>query len=601
MRISIAQMNTCTGDLDRTAGRIVEQSRAAEAQGSRLLVCPVPVLTGPDPGGLSESEEYFLDLSRTLDRLAREAACPLVVPIVVDMGEGITFEAVLVRDGKVVPLRLASYLSALSRSEAEESDEDPYEGPVEFEHEGVSFGVAFDYAALDDFSHGAGDVDVIIYLPFYCYNTDDEASALGPSVADGCFLRDAADANAWIVCAGPVGGYDERVFTGGSFVLAPWGEVAALAPSFEEALLGCDVDPVSEGPLAEPVQMASYQRSRHLWDALVLATRDFVGKQGLPGVVVGLDGTLASSVVAALAVDALGPTRVHGLVLPCPDDASAADARTLAHDLRMDVREAQGAGPLASALDGASLDQDLRADLASALLALRAREVGGIVLSSEDKTASALDPSRPCARVAAFAPLGDVYRTDVATIARMRNAVSPVIPRGSLDRLRLPSGLGLEDIPGTPESRLNELDALLLLHVERGMGLSSIVEERANPEVAAAVLERVCAGELRRRSSGVPRPIVSDCTLSERAWPIALAWHDRVRPDWHASAGGEQDLRAGIEAFMRQVVDEGSPAERPEAAHDPADLMAFLHDFAQGGGLRSDSQDLWGQGLFSDN
>ena len=600
MRISIAQMNTRAGDFDRTADRIVEQSRAAEAQGSRLLVCPTPALTGPDPGGLSESEEYFYDLSRTLDRLSREAACPLVVPIVVDMGEGITFEAVLVRDGEVVPLRLASYLSAFAHSGSDEEETDPYEEPVEFEHDGVSFGIAFDYAALDDFSHGAGDVDVIIYLPFYCYNTDDEASALGPSVADGCFVHDATDANAWLVAAGAVGGYDEQVFTGGSFVLAPWGELAALAPSFEEALLSCEVDPVGEGPLRDPVQLGSYQRSRHLWDALALSTRDFVDKQDLSGVVVGLDGTLSSAAVAALAVDALGPTRVHGLILPGPDGTAVADARTLAHDLRIDADDVVGRGELLSP-GGMPLDAPSLADLEEALLARRAREVGGIVLSTQDKTAAALDPSVPLACAAAFAPLGDVYRTDVATIARMRNAVSPVIPRGCLDRLELPSGLGLEGMPGTPESRLNELDAMLLLHVERGMGLSSIVEERANPSVATAVLERVCAGELRRRSSNVPRPIVSDCTFAERAWPIALAWHDRVRPDWHAGGEGEQDLRAGIEEFMRQVLRENSQGEQPAPTHDASDLMGFLRDFAQGGGLRSDSDDLWGQGLFSDN
>lgn len=149
-----------------------------------------------------------------------------MVPIVVDMGEGVAFEAVLVKDGEATPLRLASYLTALA-SQGEESADLPMNDLVEFDIDGVGFGIAFDSAGLERFAAGDGDVDVICYLPFYCYDTDDEATALAPSLSEGCFIQDASDANAWIVAASAVGGYDDQVFTGGSFVLAPWGSSPA--------------------------------------------------------------------------------------------------------------------------------------------------------------------------------------------------------------------------------------------------------------------------------------------------------------------------------------------------------------------------------------
>lgn len=594
MKVSVAQMNSRVGDFDHTVERMVAQSKVAAGKGSSLLVFPTPVLTGPDPGGLSESEEFFFDLSETLDRLSKEAACACLVPIVVDMGEGITFEAVLVRNGEVMPLRLASYLTSYARS-GEQDDEVSLDEPVEFEHEGVSFGIAFDNAALEEFAEGEADVEAIVFMPFYCYNTDDEATALAPSVSDGCFVKNASDANAWIIAAGAVGGYDEHVFTGGSFVMAPWGELAGVAPSFEEQLITCDMDVLSEGPLANPSPVPGYQRAHHLWEALVVATRDFVLKQDKADVTLGLDGGLTSSAVAALAVDALGPTHVHALILPDIDDDAAEDVRTLVHDLRIEAEDVRASGVVDAAKALLPAGVEIR-DIAQALIVAMAREHDACVLGNLDKTAQAVGGAESGCSCASFAPFGDVYRTDVASLVRQRNTVSPVIPVGVLARLSLPSDVGFARFAATPEAQLNELDAMLLLHVERGMGLPEIIDERANPEVTAAILERVQAREATRRT--IPMyPVVSDCTFSERGWPVALSWHDRVREGW--TGLGEEGLRQGVEEFLRTISSqEGTPAN-PQ--HQVSDVMGFLRDFSQGGGMRSDGDDLWGQGLFSNN
>ena len=117
--------------------------------------------------------------------------------------------------------------------------------------------------------------------------------------------------SAWIVAAGSLGGYGTQVFTGSSFVLAPWGELAAQAPSLEEALLVCDIDPHSEGPLARPLVQEVFDRPLFTWGALTLGLHDLCEETGNDDVAVLLDGSLDSMVVTTLATDALGPTRVH--------------------------------------------------------------------------------------------------------------------------------------------------------------------------------------------------------------------------------------------------------------------------------------------------
>ena len=117
-----------------------------------------------------------------------------------------------------------------------------------FPFRGARLGVAFTYDDLDVYDDYAYDVDVIVFLSPYGFAVDDPSSALGSSLAEGRFPADARATGAWVVGVGSLGCYDTQLCCGSSFVLAPWGELAASAPSLEEALLVCDVDPSAEGP-----------------------------------------------------------------------------------------------------------------------------------------------------------------------------------------------------------------------------------------------------------------------------------------------------------------------------------------------------------------
>jgi NAD+ synthase (glutamine-hydrolysing) len=612
MKVAISQMDTTMGDLSGTVARMVAQSKLAGERGVDLLAFPAPALTGHDPAGLLVSEGFLSDLSAALDQLAEGLACPCLVPFMMDFGEGPGLECALVAEGTVTPLHLAAYMERLvagtahtsSDTDDEASDGDEADamdaladgGPVAFSLAGAEVGIALDSLDLVDFAEGRAEADVIFYLPFSGYDADDEATCLAPSISEGSYLKLASEANSWLVAVGAVGGYDEAVFTGGSFVLAPWGQLACALPSFEEAFQVVDIDVMSEGPLATPLAPPAYERMAHLWEALVLSTRDLCRKGGRRGVCLQLDGSLTSSVLAVLASDAVGPANVHALVSPALGEEALSSARLLARNLHLDVRELADAAVAETAL-GLGVDEpsDLAPDLAAVLLADMSRRDGALVLSDLDKTAAAVRGRIP-SLAADFAPLADVYRSDVAALARQRNTISPVIPAECLRRLCVPTDLGLDEMSDTDEGRLSELDAILLLHVEQGLGLSAITVERDHGPVVSRILDRVQACEPARRQTP-PFPVVSERTFDERAWPLTLEWHDRPRdPD---DAVDEDEALGRIEEFLRSV----SATSQPTGATGPdeAGALGFISDLAQGGGMRIDGDDLWGTGLFSKN
>ena len=611
MKVAVAQMDTRSGDFEATVASMLAYGRRAEATGTELLVFPSCALMGFDPAGLLSRPGYGADADDALARLAGGLTMPALVPFCLEVDGVLLRDVALVEGGRVRPLRLAGLLD---QEGAGASADEPGRGlgaPAVTSVGGVDVGVALTPEDLDDFADGAADADVICYMPSEGYDTDDEASCLAPSVSDGCYQSHAADANAWIVAAGAVGGYDDAVFTGGSFVLAPWGELAAVAPSFTEALLAYDIRVLSEGPLEDPVAPVAYDRVRVLWEALVLALRDQVAKRSLAGVAVALDGCLCSSALAALAVDAVGPLRVSALVAAAGE--ARADARQLARNLR--IREVDELGD--RALEAASLALgDDSAALAGALVQARLGSIaaaGGLLaLSSSDKTELAVGPGAqeaPTARCEAFAPLGDVYRSDVARLARLRNASAPSIPEGALRRMGVPAGLGLADVAPTDEQRLSRLDATLLAHVERAQGLDGLLELGTPPKLAQALVTRVRSLEATRRC-GPSYPVVSACSLAEAASPVTDCWRDRVRGDADEKPAGIIDellrrLSAGAQG------EPANPGETDQCERTPdaslGEMLDYLRSIAPSAGgaagpaSRGGADELWSSGLFSDN
>ena len=579
LRIAIAQMNTSAADFERTVDRMVEYSHRAAQSHVDLLVFPMAALTGPLPVGASDQEGYLLDLAETLVTLSDRLECPSVVPLVTSLEGELVPEAMLVRDGNMVPLKLGAYLRSIVTARKGEGPSVGQESPAPdlpvLEIAGARLGIAFTYDDLDDYDDFDFDVDVVLFLSGYSFGIDDPSSVLGSAISEGRFLGDAEATSAWIVASGSLGGYGTQVFTGSSFVLAPWGELAAQAPSLEESFLVCDIAPHSEGPLAHPLEQEVFDRPLSAWGALSLGLSDLCEKTGNNDVAVLLDGSLDSMVVAALATDALGPTRVHALVL---DDGVAPhllSSRTLVRNLRVDARE------LSAVSIDAGGDAELMRDLAEAHLAALAREVQGIALSNADKTALALDEGVRAVCAARVMPIGDLYRSDVIELARLRNTISPVISRAAQTAYEVPEVSGLEECGSSDEERLAFVDHVLMGYVEGERSVSDIVAERGHAHVVEEIVRRVSDLELSRSGRGVCL-IASSRTLFDARNPLGLVWRDRLRgEDERSDPEGQGNV---VLPDLAGLVRAGG-GQPEHHIRDVREMIDFLRDFSQGGGL----------------
>ncbi|WP_346696450.1 nitrilase-related carbon-nitrogen hydrolase [Thermophilibacter mediterraneus] len=574
MRIAIAQMSTSAGDFEGTSRRMAELSESAAKKGVDLLVFPAPALCGITPVPYVDREGFLLDLAECLLDLVDRLACPCLVPVLTEV-DGVPLpEAMLIADGSIVPVRLTAYLEAVAASDGAER---PESQPLpEMEFAGARLGVAFTYDDLDDYDEYQYDVDVIVFLSGYGFATDDVSSAMGSSLTEGRFLGDAEATGAWIVGASAVGSYDAQVFCGSSFVLAPWGELAAQAPSFEEDLLVCDVDASAEGPLSDPLTPEVFDAPLMTWGALTRGLADACSLMGSDEACLVVDGTLGSSLVAALATDALGPTRVRALVASSGDDAADGVSERLVRALRIP-------GDRVERLDlSGEKDHDAALDLAQARLAALARRTGAVALGSSDKTGLALGPVRPLS-AARVSPLADLYRSDVVALAHLRNTISPAIPAAAFSSLGVPEVPGLESMP-SDEVRLEFVDLVLSSYLEWELPVSDIVAERGREEAVCAIVGRLRALEPVRARPGLAISVTSK-TLVEATGPLGLAWADRVRAD---------EERSRVEEAARALSvgeDEPARAEGPArgdgAPHDRdvRDLLGYLRDFSQGGGF----------------
>ncbi|MCR8907336.1 hypothetical protein NW198_01710 [Thermophilibacter sp. ET337] len=572
MRIAIAQMGTRAGEFAATAARMVELSERAAGQGADLLVFPAPALCGVAPVSYADREGFLLDLAECLLGLVDELACPCLVPVLADIDGAPLPEAMLIADGGIAPVRLAAYLQSVAASQGSGA---PEARPLpELEFAGARLGVAFDYDDLDEYDEFEYDVDVIVYLSGYGFALDDASSALGSSLTEGRFLADAEATGAWIVGVGAVGSYDSQVFCGSSFVLAPWGELAAQAPSLEEALLVCDVDPSAEGPLAAPLTPEVYDGTLMAWGALSRGVSDACARLGAQGACALLDGSLGSLVTCALATDALGPTRVRALVLATGDAVADDASERLVSALRLPAENV-------SRLDlSGERDRALAADLAQARLAELARRTGCVALGSADKTGRALGDGAGLS-AAALSPLADVYRSEVVALAHLRNTISPAIPAGAFRRLGVPEVPGLEAL-ASDEVRLEFVDLVLSSYVEWEQPLSDIVADHGRPEAAAAIVELMRAAQERQGMAARSVALTSK-TLSEARGPIGLAWSDRVRADderIRVEEAVEALAQTGALAPGRPDIPAVSERDREREVHD---LLGYLRDFSQGG------------------
>lgn len=568
MRIGIAQINTMPGVFEQTVGRMVAQSQRAAEQGVELLVFPLAALAGVDAVPYADMMSFMRDVADAVAQLCEQLACPALVPVPMDFdGQYGAFDALLINAGEVRPLRMLSQLKGPSPQPGEENREG-----ARFEFGGLRCAVAFSHEDLNALVMASAPTDAIIFLSGYPFALDDPSSVLGADLDNARFVTDAQTSHAWLVGVGPVGGYGDQVFSGSSMVLAPSGEVVALAPPFEESLLVADIGSSSSDRPAEPLAAEVYDAPFSLWQAIMLGLNDYVQKHGYTDVALCLDGTLGSCVLAAVASDALGPLHVHAVVGASAGERAAA-CRDLAHRLRIDAVTALGQLPGYDARDCDELE-----------LANVARAHHALALSSLDKTALALGVRIGEVNVASLCPLGDVYRSDVLDMAHMRNTISPVFRRVDLteaDALPLLMRDGSTRLV-SGEADITRLDEILLGYVEYDRPLAELVAEAPeDQELIDAVIRTVRSGALLRCASA-PVLAMSTHTLEDVQFPLSVHWHDEHLDQLF------EGVAPFTQAVEKRVEPKPEPAVSRSLSHMGMDLdatISMLRDLMEQGGF----------------
>jgi len=558
IRVGLAQINTVVGDLSGNVARITEVMAEAEASGCDLLALPELAITGYPPEDLLLRPSFVRDGLAALDEVVRASGrCVTVVGFVdADQRAGTIHNAAAVcAGGRVLGVYRKRVLPNYSVF-----DEQRYfvPGSEPLQLYGVG-GVAVGVSICEDAWRadgpiadlGAGGAGLVVNINASPYNSGKAVSRLAIVSAR------AAQAGATVAYVNQVGGQDELVFDGDSMVVRSDGALLARAPQFTEGLFAVDVDvpppasvldplPVVEivdvvdagrvdRPTLPPLGVApAMPEVEEIWDALVLGTRDFVRKNGFTDVVIGLSGGIDSALVAAIAVEALGPEHVHGVLMPSrySSDHSISDAVELAANLGIEHRTVP-IEPAHAALMGmlepsfgehppGLTEENLQSRIRAVVLMGLSNAFGWLLLNTGNKSESSVGYSTLYGDSAGgYAVIKDVSKLRVYELCRHRNvsAGREVIPESVLTK---PPSAELR-----PDQRDDQslppyevLDPILALYVEADLSAEDIVAQGHDAATVDRIIRLVDQAEHKRRQSPPGPRVTSKGFGKDRRLPI---------------------------------------------------------------------------------
>jgi NAD+ synthase (glutamine-hydrolysing) len=540
LKVALAQINATVGDIAGNARLLARAAREAHGQGASLVVAPELALAGYPPEDLLLRPAFMQACAEGLAALARELADCTGLHLVVghphqfgERGDLRTksvavqqrFNAASVLSGGAVvgtycKRELPNY-QVFDERRYFASGRDAGQPPLVFEVSGVRVGLLicedawFDEPARSACEAGAELLCVLNASPFHL----DKAGEREARMAERARLTGRP-----LLYSHLVGGQDEVVFDGASFALDAGGNVTARAPAFDEALLMLEIgaDRVPRGTVA-PVPELEAQA----WLALVTGVRDYLGKNGFPGALIGLSGGIDSALVLAIAVDALGADKVHAVMMPSPytADISWLDARDMAARLGVRYDEIAIApmfdafkASLAPQFEGRAEDtteENLQARIRGTLLMALSNKLGAIVLTTGNKSEMATGYCTLYGDMAGgFAVIKDVAKTLVYRLAEWKNRqptrradgrdgeTGPVIPERIITRppsaeLR-PDQTDQDSLPP-----YDVLDAILARYMEEDQGLEQIVAAGYARADVERVTRLIKLNEYKRRQAPV--------------------------------------------------------------------------------------------------
>jgi NAD+ synthase (glutamine-hydrolysing) len=569
MRVALAQINTTVGDLDGNRERILQAIDEARGAGADLVLLPELAVTGYPPEDLLLRPGFIRAAEESVREIAAQTR-ELVALVGYPHFDRDLFNACAVcSDGEVQAVYRKRFLPNYGVF-----DEDRYFAPARdlllLELGGTLIGTTI---CEDMWQPGPPATDLALAGAQLLTNLSASPFHVGRDrEREEMFATRARDNACFVAFCNAVGGQDELIFDGHSLVLDEEGHVLARGPGFEEALLVVDIDPADavgrrlrdvrrralarergtapdvpvvplgdcrshddriEPFLAEPLDELEQMRL-----ALELGLRDYVGKNGFSDVVIGVSGGIDSALTAALAVEALGPERVHCISMPSrySSEATRSDAQRLAENLGTDFRELPiGAvvdafeSTLAESFAGLEPDlteENLQARIRGVLLMALSNKFGWLVVATGNKSELSVGYATLYGDMAGgFALLKDVFKTDVFRLARYLNdrAGKELIPATIIERA--PSAelradqLDEDSLPPYPA-----LDGVLEAYVEQDRSREELSQDGFEPDVVERALALIDRAEYKRRQAPPGVRLTPKAFGRDRRTPITNHW-----------------------------------------------------------------------------
>ncbi|MCJ7491293.1 MAG: NAD+ synthase [Dehalococcoidia bacterium] len=567
LRVGLAQINVTVGDLKGNVAKILACVEEARSLAVDLLTFPELAVAGYPPEDLLLRPQFVRDNLDALDTVVKGSAGITLIVGFVDAEEDIYDAAAIIHDGHFVDVYRKQFLPNYGVF-----DEDRYFEPgsrcAVYEIAGVGVGVNI----CEDIWYPEGPAQAQAYNGAQVIVN----ISASPFQAEKRFFRErmlstrASDAAAMLCYNNLVGGQDELVFDGNSMIVDPEGEIIGRARSFEEDLLVCDLNmdkvmqarlhaprrrkerPAFSGAVPEKVRVSSkpfiaakpplpphdvtpLEGVAEVYAALVVGTRDYVRKNGFEKVVIGLSGGVDSSLVAVIAVDALGAENVVGVSMPSrfSSPGSRSDAQAIAENLgirliTIPIEEAFTAylGMLSEPFAGTEFgiaEENLQTRVRGNILMGLSNKFGWLVLATGNKSEMATGYSTLYGDMAGgFALIRDVPKTLVYKLVEYRNARDgkPVIPQAVLDKV--PSA---ELKPGQADTDTlppyDVLDPILQAYVEEDKSLADLLAAGFDEETIKRVITMVDRNEYKRRQAPPGVKITPRAFGRDRRLPIA--------------------------------------------------------------------------------
>lgn len=548
LRVALAQINPTVGDLVGNGALIASTVKFAQNAGAHLVVFPEMIVTGYPVEDLALRPSFQIASQMSVAEIAAGISGDLVaiVGYLDTSPQGAPQNAVaVIHGGKIKARYVKRHLPNYGVFDEFRNFTAGTQSLVVRIH-GVDVAIAICEDIWHSITELAARTPGLVLVPNgspYERNKDDVRLAL--------VQKRAIEVAAPLAYVNMTGGQDDLVFDGDTIVVDKIGSVIARAPQFDDMVLIVDIEcaietsepdviiSTDEATIEMPISGAIADRlsdEAEMWQGLVVGLRDYISKNGFTSVILGLSGGIDSALVAAIAIDAVGAKNVYGVAMPSKysSEHSLEDAQAIAKTTGINFRTVSIAPMVDVFMNNLALsgiaEENLQARVRGTTLMGISNAEGHIVLATGNKSELAVGYSTLYGdAVGGFAPIKDIYKTDVWTLAKWRNAqsvaagLSAPIPERSITKA--PSAElrpGQKDSDSLPDYPL--LDQILRLYVDEDHGFEALVKDGFDSALVLRVISLVDRAEYKRRQYPPGTKVSVRAFGKDRRLPMTSRW-----------------------------------------------------------------------------